>query len=169
MFALLDRANNDDCTIPHWLAPSLTAVVHDTGLARSTVAAIIAHLELHGWLLREGQKRGQVPKTKQSGRMRSVTRWSLLPHDFVPGDCTCPKPDRPSRGPSERQKVRTEDHLDSPSNRLVRAGQTASGSEGLRGEGSKEEKMGSITCIKCAKKPRRGCSTCWDHAEMEAS
>lgn len=136
MFALLDRANNDDCTIPHWLAPSLTAVEHDTGLSRSTVAAAVAHLELHGWLQRDGQKRGQVPKTKQSGRMRSVTRWSLLPHDFIPGDCACPKPDRPSRGPSKVKKVRGEDHLDSPSALPVSAGQPRGGSEGLRGEGS---------------------------------
>ena len=141
LFALLDRANNDDCVIPHWLAPSLTAVQHDTGLARSTVAAALAHLELHGWLVREGQKRGQVARTKLSGRLKSVTRWSLLPHDFVPGDCSCTKPDSPHRGPSERQIGRETDHLDSPSGVPVSAGQTPDSSKGLRDKGSRWEVM----------------------------
>lgn len=141
MFALLDRANNEDCAIPAWLSPSLTAVEHDTGLARSTVASALAHLELHGWLRREGQKRGQVAKTKQSGRLRSTTRWGLLPDDFIPGDCSCPKPDRPSRALSKSQIGRVEDHLDSPSDMPVSAGQTPGGSKGLRDEGSRWEVM----------------------------
>lgn len=169
MLVLLDRANNDDCTIPHWLAPSLAAVEHDTGLAHSTVITALAHLEKHGWLRREGQKRGQVAKTKQSGRMRSVTRWSLFPDDYVPGDCACPKRDRSPSGQSKSQIVRGAANLDRSAASTISAGQTAGGSEGLRGEGDREEKMGSVTCIKCAEKPRRGCSTCWEHAQMEAS
>ena len=144
LLTLLDRANNDDCAIPHWLAPSLTGVAHDTGLARSTAAATVAHLELHGWLRREGQKAGQMAKTKQSGRLKSGTRWRLFPDDFVPGDCSCAKPDGPHRGPSKRQIVRVEDHLDSPSGVPVSAGQTPGGSEGLiRDEGSRWEVMGN--------------------------
>lgn len=169
MFALLDRANNEDCAVPHWLAPSLTAVAHDTGLARSTTAATVAHLELHGWLRREGQKAGQMAKTKQSGRLRSGTRWHLFPDDFVPGDCSCAKPDGPRRGLSKRQIGRVGDHLDSPGGVSVSAGQAMGGSEGLSVTREVGEGDASVTCIGCGKSPRRGCRTCWEHAELEAS
>jgi DNA-binding transcriptional MocR family regulator len=169
MFALLDRANNDDCTVPHWLAPSIAAVEHDTGLAHSTVVTALAHLEKHGWLRREGQKCGQVAKTKQSGRLKSTTRWSLFPDDFVPGDCSCPKPDRSSHGQSGSQIVRRAANLDRSAAPIVSAGQTPGGSKGLRDEGSKGEGDASVTCIGCGRKPRRACRTCWDCSALEIS
>jgi len=135
MLALLDRADNEDCKIPAWRSPSLTAVGQDTSLARSTVVVTLAHLELHGWLERSGRKAGQMAGSKQSGRGRSGTRWALFPLDFAPGPCSCRKPDSPARGPSKRQKVRTEDHPDSPSDHLAAAGQAVNRAKGVREEG----------------------------------
>jgi hypothetical protein len=113
LLALLDRADNEDCAIPAWRSPSLTAVQKDTSLARSTVAATVAHLEMHGWLRREGQKAGQKPGTRHSGSGRSATRWRILPDDFAL-PCICKKADGPPDGPSGPQTVRGADHLDSP-------------------------------------------------------
>jgi hypothetical protein len=134
MLALLDRADNDTCEIPAWRSPSLLAVQKDTSLARSTVAKTVAHLEMHGWLSREGQKAGQKPGTRHSGSGRSATRWTILPADFAL-PCKCGKPDRPSRGPSGVETVREADHLDSPSEDDVFAGQDADCTKGGRDEG----------------------------------
>jgi hypothetical protein len=137
MLALLDRADNDTCEIPAWRSPSLLAVKQDTSLASSTVAATIAHIELHGWLKRDGQKRGQKPGTKHSGRGRSATRWALIP-DGVVLPCNCAKPDRPSRGQSPVQNVREADHLDCPDDEDVAAGQEPYLTKGGRGEGGRD-------------------------------
>jgi hypothetical protein len=143
MLVLLDRANNDDCTIPAWCSPSLQAVEHDTGLAHSTVVKSLAHLEMHLWLAREGQKRGQVAKTKGSGRGRTATRWTLMP-DGGPLACNCPKPDRPSRDQSPPQIGRGEANLDRPNDIGVLAGQVSDCTEG------------SVTRVSREGKPWRG-------------
>lgn len=137
MLALLDRADNEDSVIPPWRSPSLKAVESDTSLAHSTVVTVLAHLEMHGWLERSGQKRGQMPKTKESGRGRSSTRWAILPHDFAPVACTCPKPDRSSRGQSDRKIGRTETNLDRSRGDTVSAGQDARCTKGVRDEGDR--------------------------------
>ena len=134
MLALLDRADNDDCVIPAWRAPSLSAAAQDTSLARSTAAAALAHLELHGWLERSGQKSGQMKGTRHSGSGKSGTRWALVPLDYAPGPCKC-KPDSPARGPSRSQIVRVEDHPDSPSDQAIPARQTEDYTKGGRDEG----------------------------------
>lgn len=137
LLALLDRADNEDCTIPAWRSPSLTAVQKDTSLARSTVAATVAHLEMHGWLSRDGQKAGQKPGTRHSGSGRSATRWRILPDGFAM-PCTCKKADGPSGGPSESQIGRGADHLDSPGEDQVSAGRPWDCTKGGRDEGNGE-------------------------------
>jgi hypothetical protein len=141
MLALLDRAENEDSTIPAWRSPSLRAVESDTSLAHSTVVTVLAHLEFHGWLERTGQKRGQMPKTKESGRGRSSTRWALLPHDFAPVACTCPKPDRSPRGQSKNQIGRETANLDRSRTDTVSAGQDPDGTKGGRDEGDRGGEM----------------------------
>lgn len=141
MLALLDRADNEDSTIPAWRSPSLRAVESDTSLAHSTVVTVLAHLEMHGWLERSGQKRGQMPKTKESGRGRSSTRWALLPHDFAPVGCTCPKPDRPSRDQSKNQIGREATNPDRSRGEAVSAGQGTDGTKGGRDEGDRGKGM----------------------------
>ena len=139
MMVLLDRADNDDCAIPVWRSPSLLAVEHDTSLAHSTVVKTVAHLEMHGWLERSGQKRGQVSKTKGSGRGHTATRWKLIPDD-APLACTCPKPDRPSRDQSPRKIGRETANPDWPNDSTVSAGQSSDSTKGAvtRGKGERD-------------------------------
>jgi hypothetical protein len=161
MLALLDRADNEDSTIPAWRSPSLRAVESDTSLAHSTVVTVLAHLEMHGWLERSGQKRGQMPKTKESGRGRSSTRWALLPHDFAPVACICPKPDRPPRDQSKNQIGREATNPDRSRSNTASAGQEPDSTKGvIRGEGDREGEALTVeiagqrfTAIRCA-----GCS-----------
>lgn len=137
MLALLDRADNEDCAIPAWRSPSLLAVEKDTSLSHATVLKTLAHLELHGWLQRDGAKRGQVAGTKRAGMGRSATRWSLLP-GAIPGDCSCPKPDRSARDQSRTPDRSTADQPDWSTEVPVPAGQDPDRTKGGREGESKE-------------------------------
>jgi hypothetical protein len=146
MLALLDRADNDDCVIPPWRAPSLRAVDRDTSLAHSTVARVLAHLELHGWLNREGRKPGQMASTRGAGRGRSGTRWTLIP-GAVPGQCGCARPDGPVRKPPDSQMVRSSDRLDGPIGSDVPAGHDPDRTKGVS-EGENRERASVLALWK---------------------
>jgi hypothetical protein len=145
MLALLCRADNDGCQIPAWRSPSLLAVQRDTSLAHSTVVKTVAHLEMHGWLSRSGQKRGKVQK---SARGRSVTVWHLIPA-AIPAGCDCPVPDRPSRGQSRTSNRSADGQFNRPDDISVSAAQAQDCTKGVRegaeveGDGWPEDSVGA--------------------------
>jgi len=147
MLALLDRADNEDCVIPAWRSPSLWAIEKDTGLSRRSVTGLIRHLELHGWLARTGQRRGQMAGTKGSGRGRSATRWQLVP-GADPAECECPKPDRATSSHSEIQIGQQVPPPDRANGNGRTAGQSADCTKGGR-EGVSRKDDGLIDCRGC--------------------
>jgi hypothetical protein len=135
MLALLCRADNEDCKIPAWRSPSLSAVERDTSLSHATVLKVIEHLEKHLWLARDGQRRGQLAGTKGAGRGRSATAWRLLPGD-APLDCNCPKPDRSARDQSRKQIGREATNLDWSDGEPESAGEAPDCTKGVREGGN---------------------------------
>lgn len=138
MLALLERADNESCAIPAWRSPSLLAIEEDTSLSHRAVVRGVAHLEAHGWLERSGQRRGQLPGTKHSGRGRSATRWALMPLDCAPPPCSCPKPDRAPGIQSAGQIVPGVSNLDWIQAPAITAGQQPDCTKGGRDEGERE-------------------------------
>jgi DNA-binding MarR family transcriptional regulator len=61
--ALLERADNSDCTIPGYMTPSLVQLAASCCCSKSAVAAALTHLESHGWLTRARGKGGRSHKT----------------------------------------------------------------------------------------------------------
>jgi hypothetical protein len=135
MLALLERADNDTCAIPAWRSPSLRALEEDTSLSHRAVIRGVAHLELHGWLERTGQRRGQLPGTKHSGHGRSATRWALLPLDYGPAACACARPDRATSIQSDSKIVPEVSNLDWIPASAVPAGEEPRCTKGGREEG----------------------------------
>jgi hypothetical protein len=146
LLALLDRADNEDSKIPHWRSPSLPALERDTSLGHATVLRLLPHLEQHRWLLREGQRRGQLKGTKGAGRGRSATVWRLLPGD-VPEECDCPKAEKKPRRPKPDRSVTDQSaaengpqwtRLDWSTDIGVYAGQGTGDTKGVRDRGEGE-------------------------------
>jgi hypothetical protein len=54
-YALLERSDNGDCTIPAHMTPSLLQLAEACCCSKSTVQLAVDHLAWHGWLHRERQ------------------------------------------------------------------------------------------------------------------
>jgi hypothetical protein len=61
--ALLERSNNDDCSIPPKMTPGLAGLAEMACCSKSTVALALKHLERHNWLTRKQSKGGAGCKT----------------------------------------------------------------------------------------------------------
>ena len=66
-FALLERSDNGDCSIPAHMTPSLVQLAEACCCSVSTVKLALNHLEWHGWITRKRSKGG--------GRARPPTSW----------------------------------------------------------------------------------------------
>jgi hypothetical protein len=61
--ALLERADNEDCSIPPYVTPSLVQLAEMAGCSKSAAALALGHLEWHGWVERKRSKGGRSRKT----------------------------------------------------------------------------------------------------------
>jgi MarR family len=150
-YALLERSDNGDCSIPAHMTPSLVQLADACCCSKSTVARALDHLEWHGWITRKRSKGGQGHKTA----------YQLADGFACPPDCSKRSDSRTVHG-GKRSGYRTPKRSDShPGNR--RSGPVFD--VGI-GEGGKGE--GEPLCIGgCGEPPRHGCSTCWEHARLE--
>lgn len=64
-YALLERSDNADCSIPAHMTPSLIQLAEACCCSKSTVALALDHLEAHGWLTRTTTGK---PATGKPGR-----------------------------------------------------------------------------------------------------
>jgi hypothetical protein len=62
-YALLERSDNGDCSIPVYMTPSLAQLAEACCCSKSTAALAVDHLALHGWLIRRRSKGGRTHKT----------------------------------------------------------------------------------------------------------
>jgi DNA-binding transcriptional MocR family regulator len=79
-YALLERADNNDCSIPTYMTPSLDQLAEAVGGVKSTVVRALDHLEDHGWLTRT--------RTTKSGA-RGPGRGHKTTYQLLSG-CECP-------------------------------------------------------------------------------
>jgi DNA-binding transcriptional MocR family regulator len=52
-YALLERSDNADCTVPDFMTPGLDTLAKMTCCSKGLVVRALNHLELHGWLSRK--------------------------------------------------------------------------------------------------------------------
>ena len=85
---LLERSDNNDCTVPVWMTPSLARLAWMTGYTESAICEALNHLEKHGWLARSRSRGGRGNKSAYQltcgGRCDAAT----------PADCL--RPPKPS-------------------------------------------------------------------------
>jgi hypothetical protein len=62
-YALLERADNNDCAIPGFMTPSLVQLAGDCSCSKASVATALRHLEHHSWIGRGRGKGGRGHKT----------------------------------------------------------------------------------------------------------
>jgi DNA-binding MarR family transcriptional regulator len=62
-YALLERSDNADCSIPAHMTPGLAQLAEACCCSKSTVATALDHLERHGWIKRKRSKGGRALKT----------------------------------------------------------------------------------------------------------
>jgi DNA-binding MarR family transcriptional regulator len=62
-YALLERSDNADCSIPPRMTPSLQQLAEACCCATSTVKLALNHLERHGWVVRKHTNGGRGRKT----------------------------------------------------------------------------------------------------------
>jgi DNA-binding MarR family transcriptional regulator len=62
-YALLERSDNADCTVPAYMTPSLEQLAEAVCCSKSTAAAALDHLDHHGWVVRKRSKGGRSHKT----------------------------------------------------------------------------------------------------------
>jgi DNA-binding MarR family transcriptional regulator len=87
-YALLERADNNDCSIPAYMTPSLDQLAEAVGGGTSTVCRALDHLEHHGWLTRNRSKGGRTHKTTY----QLLDGFECLP------DCDKRRPPSPTAG-----------------------------------------------------------------------
>jgi len=152
-YALLERSDNGDCSIPVHMTPSLVQLAEACCCSKSTVALALNHLERHGWITRKRSKGGQGHKTAYR-----------LDEGFgCPPDCS-KRSDSRTVHEGKRSDSRTHKRSDSHSQN----GRSDPASDVGIGEGGNRE--GEPLCIGgCGKPARHGCRTCWDHACLEAT
>src|SRR5207253_10353553 len=63
-YALLERSDNADCSIPAHMTPGLAQLAEACCCSKSTVALALEHLEAHGWVTRKRGKGGRSRKTR---------------------------------------------------------------------------------------------------------
>jgi hypothetical protein len=134
-YALLERSDNGDCTIPAHMTPSLVQLASDTGGAKSTVVLALGHLERHGWVVRT---RTGSKATGQTGRGHKTAYQLAAGGNCAPG-CAWWKPEKGSdsrpvsaeKG-SDSRTVKGSDEL------CVPAGQTPVSTKGYEGGGVKK-------------------------------
>jgi hypothetical protein len=61
--ALLERSDNDDCSIPAKMTPSLVQLAESCCCSKSTAALALDHLAWHGWVDRTRTRGGRSHKT----------------------------------------------------------------------------------------------------------
>jgi hypothetical protein len=84
-YALLERSDNADCSIPAHMTPSLMQLAEACCCSKSTAAGALTHLELHGWVVRH---RSGKPDAKGPGRGHKTTY--QLDHGWVCDTGNCP-------------------------------------------------------------------------------
>jgi DNA-binding MarR family transcriptional regulator len=62
-FALLERSDNGDCSIPAYMTPSLVQLAEAACCSKSTAAAALDHLEWCRWVERKRTRGGRSQKT----------------------------------------------------------------------------------------------------------
>jgi hypothetical protein len=77
-YALLERSDNADCSIPPRMTPSLQQLAEACCCWKSTAVRALDHLEHHAWITRD--------RVKKPGRGHK-TRYKLLPGYPCPPDC----------------------------------------------------------------------------------
>lgn len=60
---LLERSDNADCSVPGWRTPSLDQLADETRYTISATKEALAHLEKHGWLIRQRSAGGRGRKS----------------------------------------------------------------------------------------------------------
>ena len=150
-YALLERSDNGDCSIPAHMTPSLVQLAEACCCSRSAVKLALNHLEWHGWLIRTRSKGGRGRKSA----------YRLAEGFTCPPDCRKRAAQWPVYGEkqaTERPEKQANSH---PENR-----RSEPVSDVGIGEGRNRE--GEPLCIGgCGKPARHGCSTCWEHAYLE--
>ena len=61
-YALLERSDNADCSIPANMTPSLVQLAEACCCSKSSVALALNHLEEHGWIIRKRTGKGSTGK-----------------------------------------------------------------------------------------------------------
>jgi hypothetical protein len=101
-YALLERADNADCSVPAFMTPGLAQLAEAVGGSKSTVVLALNHLEHHGWVIR---KRAGSKDTGRTGRGHKTTYQLLDGFPCTPGcDYWRPSPGQ-RRQSSPPQKV----------------------------------------------------------------
>ena len=101
-YALLERSDNNDCSIPPKMTPSLVQLAEACCCSKSTATLAVDHLAWHGWLIRKRSKGGRSHKSTYQ-----------LDEGFpCPPDCEKRLPASPSGGrrspaPPKRSDSRT--------------------------------------------------------------
>jgi hypothetical protein len=134
-YALLERADNGDCSIPAHMTPSLVQLAGDTGGAKSTVVLALGHLERHGWVVR---KHTGSAATGQTGRGHKNAYQLAAGFSCAPG-CPWWKPEKGSDDRTVSAEKGSDDRTVKGSDELcVPAGQDPVPTKGYEGEGVKE-------------------------------
>jgi hypothetical protein len=107
-YALLERADNADCSIPAFMTLSLAQLAEACCCSRASVKAALRHLERHGWMIR---KRTGSKDSGKTGRGHKTTFQLLGGFPCAPGcDYWRPSPAE-RRQPSPVEKGANEQPL----------------------------------------------------------
>ena len=150
-YALLERSDNGDCSIPAFMTPSLVDLAEACCCSESTVKLALNHLEWHGWITRKRSKGGRSRKTA----------YQLAEGFTCPPDCRKRADSRPvyeEKRADSRPPKQADSH---PENRR-------SDPVSDVGIGEGEDRERERLCIGgCGKPARHACLTCWEHARLE--
>jgi hypothetical protein len=149
-YALLERSDNGDCSIPAHMTPSLVQLAEACCCSKSTVALALNHLEWHG-----------ITRKRSKGGRSRKTAYQLADGFTCPPDC---QKQAGYRSVSEHKQAGSRTPKWSDSHPETRRSDPVSDV----GIGEGEDRGGEPLCIGgCGKPPRHGCSTCWEHAPLE--
>lgn len=88
LLALLERADNETCSLPKTMTPTVATLAVWTSLSLRTVQRVLAHLEKHGWA-----------RVTRGGNGRGIkSEYELVPREpDISCDCERVSPVRPLR------------------------------------------------------------------------
>jgi hypothetical protein len=188
LMMLLRRANNDTLEVPGWRTPALPELAAEVRMSVWTLRRRLQHLEQHGWVKYvpgRGRTRTtaytmlpqpgpcdcphkrRAPMTDAERARRYRQKKGCSPRD-VKG-CS-PRDEATVKGgnPRDAESVKG-------CNPRVEKGATSRASSQVspalspRAHQGGGVAKGALACIGgCGRAARRGCSTCWDHAYLEA-